>query len=678
MRALFEAGEFNTIRSLAHALPTWFWETDEKFNTTYVSENVRVETGLDPDGLIGVNILDPQYGRSETEGGLGDFQGMLRRQLPIERLSYERVLPTGERVNLLDSALPKFDFEGNFQGYCGMTIHLSRAMQAAQDNGSLLSTLQSRNAALEEALSQRNADLAASNKLRSEILEALGEGLLVTSHADLLHPDNTVRFFNPAYQRIMDLEDRAIYPGMPFTELAQIAAERGDVTDDKVDEIEAAVQTGEVFELQLGNSNRNIEVKCLQRPDGGMVLVHKDVTQLRARTKMLEDARQEAEEANAAKSTFLATMSHEIRTPMNGIAGVADLLAETELDAEQREYVDTIRRSAAALTDLIGDILDFSKIEAGRLALADEPFDLLELAQDVHLAMLAIAQNKGIELLLKCDPALPSVVRGDRQRLRQVLVNLLGNAVKFTLEGQVQFELRKGHEDRVEVLVSDTGIGIPKEKLTSIFGSFEQVQTGLHRQFEGTGLGLAITQSLICSMNGEIKVSSAEHEGTTFLASIPLPATDTVLAPPRAPEATVPLSFSVCRVLLAEDNKTNQFVARKMLERHGIDAEMVSNGKEACDRTSAEAFDLVLMDLSMPEMSGLEATRRIREVERRLGHKPVKIVALTGNAFESDRQACFDAGMDGFLTKPIRMTDLSNCLQSFLGRSEQTSGRRSA
>ncbi|MEM7471153.1 MAG: ATP-binding protein [Pseudomonadota bacterium] len=675
---LLQQHDLQAVRDLTSSLPIWFWETDENYNLTFASENLRKVTGFKPEDLKGVNILNPQYGRGDTEGGLAEYQNLLRKRLPIESVNYERIMITGDRAILLDSALPKYGSDGAFSGYVGISFHLTNAMQMAEENGSLLSSLQSRAEALEEALSQRNADLAASNRLLAEILEALGEGLLVTSHTDLRDPANEVQFLNPAYRNLMNLGEHEAYPGMSVSELSKYLSARGDIAQEDMDERSRTISQGDVFELNLASNGLSLEVKSIPRPDGGMVIVHSDVTKLRARTELLENARRDAELANKAKSDFLATMSHEIRTPMNGIVGVTDLLQQTELDDEQVEFVETIRKSATALTELIGDILDFSKIEAGRLVLSEDPFDLPDLASEVQQMMLPIAQAKGIDLILDVDPEVAKVVKGDKQRLRQIIINLLGNAVKFTPEGEVRFELRQTGTQEVTFIVSDTGIGIPADKIDTVFDTFEQVQTGLHREFEGTGLGLAITKNLVTNMRGDISAASVDGEGTTFTIVMHLPPSDVELVPEEQRSNREILSYDGCRVLLAEDNKTNQFVARKMLERHDISPVIVSNGKDACKRAQEERFDVVIMDLSMPEMSGLEATRSIREKERETGGVPTKIVALTGNAFESDRQSCLDAGMDGFLTKPIRMNDLSDCLYNLVESAAPAKERRSA
>ncbi|MEM6593615.1 MAG: ATP-binding protein [Pseudomonadota bacterium] len=676
---LLEDRNILAMRELSNALPIWYWETDENYIITFASDNIGRITSFTPDDLVGVNILNPQYGRGETEGGLAEYQNLLRKRRPVESVSYERILLTGERAILLDSALPKFAPDGKFTGYVGITFHLTRAMKMADENGSLLSSLQSRTVALEKALSQRNEDLANSNRLLAEILEALGEGLLVISHSDLRHPDNEIQFLNPAYRALMNLGEHQAYPGMKLAELSKFLSDRGDISQEDMEVRADGINAGEVFELNLASNGLSLEVKSIPRPDGGMVIVHSDVTKLRARTALLEKARRDAEQANKAKSDFLATMSHEIRTPMNGIVGVADLLQQTDLSEEQGEYVQTIRRSALALTELIGDILDFSKIEAGRLSLYNEPFDLHQLITDVTQMMMAIAQAKGISLSLDRAQTLPKVVMGDGKRLRQVLVNLLGNAVKFTQKGSVRFEVTQSNSGKCIFRVSDTGIGIPADKIDSIFESFEQVQSGLHREFEGTGLGLAITKNLVQSMGGEITVTSVDGEGTVFTSIVPLTETSMDSLEPDQDSAQVDLlSYAGCKVLLAEDNKTNQFVAKKMLQLHQIDPVIVSNGADACREAEGGAFDIIIMDLSMPEMSGLEATRTIRAAERKLGHPPAKIVALTGNAFQSDRDDCIAAGMDGFLTKPIRMRELAECLNRFATPDDAAPAKRSA
>lgn len=466
---------------------------------------------------------------------------------------------------------------------------------------------------------------------------------------------------NSAYLSVFDgLEE--ITPGVPFARILQLMTEEGIVdTGDLYPQDWRAMMldrwqsaSPEPVTLRLWN-DMYIKLLDKQGDAGDVVSLALNITDTIRYEKDLREARNKAEAANRAKSAFLANMSHEIRTPMNGVIGMADLLTDTDLSEEQQLYVDTMKNSGEALLVIINDVLDYSKIEADKLELHPERFDLERAIHEIVMLLQPTARDKHIDLLVDYDMFLPTEFVGDPGRIRQILTNILGNAVKFTIKGHVLIRVvgvpRDDDTTAIHITVEDTGIGIPRDKLAHVFGEFNQVEDDRNRKFEGTGLGLAITKRLVGLMGGQVWVDSEVGKGSSFGFQINLP------SPAGADAAPLRLPKDIRRVLIVDDQPVNCLILQKQLQIMQVDTHICKNGRDALKYLGRDhAFDLILTDHNMPEMDGLELARALNDQG-----SLIPIIMLSSNIGYAEQDPA-SAFLSNILQKPVPRHMLSGAL----------------
>ncbi|GAB4516918.1 MAG: hypothetical protein Kow00133_01010 [Amphiplicatus sp.] len=805
------------FRDFAESASDWFWETDENLSYTYITKKAHEATGAEAES----GDLYLGYTLTEEDGDSWRRQEeALANLAPFRDIVSAIKNRAGETVWISRSGKPVFDDQGVFKGYRGVGRNVTTEIAARKAAEQAQIKLQEANARLDEIVAERTIALRERTALLDEVFETMAEGLLV------IDKDLRIVARNSKAWRLSRLPETFWETGRSILPAIRLAAQQGlyDVStaEEYVEKIRRAIEVGDVAQfVRRQRDGRVIREDARPRGNGGVVITFTDVTELTQRQRELENlsnelltAKEAAEAASRAKSEFLANMSHEIRTPMNGVVGMASLLMETKLTPRQREMAQVIVSSGDNLLKIINDILDFSRLEAGKLKIVKEPFDLREVVEDVASLLSLRAEAKGLKTFLRYAPDLPRRFFGDPGRVRQVVTNLLGNAVKFTEQGHVMIDVRGVSKKRVadiEIVVADTGCGIPEDKRAAIFEEFEQADSSAARRHDGAGLGLAITKRLLDAMGGSIEVESRLSEGSTFRVRMTLPlAHDAekaqenssveplkdmrvivvcdaqpcadilleqlaawglnanhaetgaaglealragqaagapyqmaivedelsdmtaeefshalrsnprlesvrlialtppgkseaiadpagrpvfdacVVKPPRAAMLLSAILSSAERalvkqlksqrlvmgqtqageeptitpldILIAEDNVVNQMVVRTMLDSLGIRARIAANGHEAVEAYRTQRPDIILMDISMPEVDGLAATRAIRDMEAASGRR-TPIIGVTAHALKEDRQRCLDAGMDDYLSKPIRRETLMEMLR---------------
>jgi PAS domain S-box-containing protein len=453
--------------------------------------------------------------------------------------------------------------------------------------------------------------------------------LLGLNYRALIHPDDVI-FFEGVINRIMT------NPGEPITFLSR-------------------------FRVESHRSFAHLEVTAVNMLDNpyidGILFNYHDVSERIKNEKALLEAKNDAEEANKAKSRFLSVMSHEIRTPLNGVMGMLQLLNETHVDDTQREFIETSMQASETLFSVINDILDFTKIEANMFVIEKTVVNVPKLVHNIKLLYKGMSDSKQLGLGIQIDDTVPTYIKGDEVRLKQVLSNIVNNAIKFTERGRVDIKLSMASENEIRWRVVDTGIGIPKDKQASIFDSFKQGEDSTSRKFGGTGLGLAICKGIINAMGGDISVESHAQMGTTFTFVTPF---EQVESKNEKPYVELIEQTETCHILVVEDDEVSRLVLKRFIEMKGWTCKLVPNGLEGL-LEAENNYDLIIMDVHMPVCDGLEATRQIRKN----GIK-TPIVAMTAYAFNESRQECLDAGMNDYLSKPVNINDLTDMVRKWI------------
>jgi PAS domain S-box-containing protein len=644
----------------------WFWEMDADLRFSYFSPNAATAIGMPIDGMLGKRRQDLiSELEAEEKGKWAEHLDMLDRRLPFNQFEYRIKLSDGSQRWVSISGVPRFDADGCFLGYRGTGMNISARKELEEEESYSVEGTQIKYA-VARALQEAGLPFAERVERALGELEALrgflpdgGSWLAIAGiearnlrfhHGDALWLRRQEEEIPRHVQVVAHCEQQQPLHGHYKIPLRHGEEALGALIIDTVAQPpsndarrDALKQIGEVFALAVINERAS---------------------------KLLREATAHAEAASRAKSEFLANMSHEIRTPMNGVIGMTQILLGTPLDVEQREYAEIVRQSSEALLTVINDILDFSKVEAGRLDIETIDFDLVTTVTQTVDLLAVRAAEKGLEFICDIPPTLPRRMRGDPGRLRQVLVNLVGNAIKFTSAGEVVIRVRPISQDgqrcSLRFEVSDSGIGIPQDKLSQLFQPFSQIDASRTRSFGGTGLGLSISKRLVELMGGAIGVESAEGKGSTFWFSLSLENT------PGAEASSGPLpevALAGCRILVVDDNGTNRRLLVTLLNTWGCLPAEASGGAAALHLLKEAAaagrpFEIALLDMNMPEQDGETLGRLMRDDPELV---QTRRVMLTSAALRGDAARLREAGFDAYLTKPLKEDHIRRCLTTLRG-----------
>jgi len=652
------------LADFAELSSDWFWETDASHRHTFLSDGIR-RIGIEPASQIGKSRWDMFDAEWARDPAFGAHIEAVDRQEPFADLVFRLKAPGVAGCWISISGKPRYAADGAFEGYRGTAREIGSQIEADRQ---LRLSVVAQTGLLEEL-----------EKTRERLELALETAAMGWWDFDTRSGE---QYWSPRARQIWGVgpEAEPNFENFGAALHPDDRAKHGDL-------LASPKSVGRrLYRVGLPDGETRYvreDFRIDRRADGTIERIFAtvlDLTDIETLRTAAERAKVAAEKANVAKSRFLATMSHEIRTPMNGVLGMVELLAGTPLDARQRSYVEVASRSASELLGIIDAILDYSRLEAGDMAIENVPFDPAEILKQTVALLAVAAESKGLAVSVAVAPELPAPLAGDPTRFRQVLLNLIGNAVKFTQRGRIDLRLDAeapaNANPTLVVSVADTGIGIAQEALEHLFDRFNQADASIARRFGGSGLGLAISRELAQLMGGDIVVRSTLGRGSVFELRLPL----VVAVPEAQPIADAPgavrESFRELDVLVAEDNEVNRIVVGELLMRMGHRCTFARDGAEAIALARTKRFDVVLMDAQMPEIDGIEATRWIRTLPT--PYNTVPIVAQTANAMRGDREKYLEAGMNDYIAKPIRSAELAAALQRATGAASKPTHARPA